>query len=308
MNKEGVQRLREPAAWALLASAGLQLLAGIAMLMSGGGKSVNVPGGGQISTGVPFSQRAFAELTTGQLFTSVTVVGLLALAVLLVTRGEQPTPKARPIVMAALGLLGVVALFTVIVWLSALGADTTSLPKAAAFLYGLAKLAVIGIGARFVWTLFHGLRTAGPAPQPGTPGYAGHGQQQYAQGQQQYGQQPGYEQQGYDQQQQYAPQGYPQQQYPQQGGYPQQQYPQQQYPQQGYPQQGYPQQQYGPQGYAQPGQQPPAEGDSEAGQWTKAYGTDDDSQHRPDYGQQYPQPEQREGDEGNWYRDDRGRH
>jgi hypothetical protein len=314
VNKEGVQRLRRPAAWALLGSAALQLLAGLVVLLSGGGRTVQVPGGGEISTGVPFTQRAFTELTTGQLFTSVTVVGLLVLAAVLVVRGEQPDPKARAIVTAALGVLGGVALLTVIVWLSALMADASASAKFAAFLYGAAKLAVIGMGGWFLFTVRKGLQSAHPVRQPGGAqqgygGYAYPGQQgdpQYGSGQesgqayyqQQHGQQGTPPQQGYEQQ--YGRQAYPQQQYGQQYG-PQQAYPQPQYGQQGY------EQQYAPQGYAQPGQQPPAGGEGDAAQWTKAYGTDGDSQHGHDYEQQYPRPDQGEGDEGNWYRDDRDR-
>jgi hypothetical protein len=307
VNKEAAQRLRQPAAWALLGSAALQLLAGIVMLLSGGGKTVSVPGGGEVSTGTPFTQRAFAELTTGQLFTSVTVVGLLVLAVVLVVRGEQQAPQARPVVMVALGVLGGVALLTVIVWLSALIADTSALAKFATFLYGAAKLAVIGMGGWFVFTIHQGLQPPRQARQPGAM-QQGHGGYAYPgqQGHPQYG--PGQEGGQAYQQQQYGQQGPPPQQGYEQQGY-EQQYGQQGYPgQQQYGQQGYEQHVPPQQGYAQPGQQPPSGGEGDAAQWTKAYGTDGDSQHGRDYEQQYPRPDQREGDEGNWYRDDRDRH
>jgi hypothetical protein len=337
VNKEAVQRLREPAAGALVASAGLQFLAGIVMLLTGGGKDVTLPGGGEVSTGVPFTLRAFNELTGGQLFTSVTVVGLLVLAVLLAVHGETPTPKARTIVMGALGVIAGIALFSVIVLLSALGAEAPGMARFAGFLFGVAKLAVVGIGGWFIFTVFKGLQPPRPAQPQGAvpPGYGEHGYQQgqAAQGQQQYGygqegqqayyqqqysqqgQQPqqyeqqqyrqqGYEQQGYEQQG-YDQQGYEQQRYEQQ--YPQQHSPQ---PQQGYEQQ-YPQQQgYGQQDYSGQGRRP-AEAEDEPGQWTQVYGAGDDAQHGgqhgQDYGQRYAQPEQREADEGTWYRDDRGR-
>jgi hypothetical protein len=307
VNKEAVQRLREPAAWALVASAGLQFLAGLVMLLTGGGKTVRLPTGDEVSTGTPFTARAFTELTGGQLFTSVALVGLLALAVLLVVRGEQPTAQARTIVMIALGVIGAVAFFTVIVWIGSLISDAPTMAKFAAFLYGAAKLAVIGVGGWFIWTVFQGLQPARPAPQQ-APGYPDYG---YQQGQQQYGygqegqQVPG--QQGYDQGQQGYDQG-------QQAYYQQQQYPQQ-YPQQGQQAQGG-QQVPGQPGQQQPGyqqqypqQQYPPQDD--AGQWTQAYGSDDprygQDYGRPQgYGQQYPQPEQRDEGDQNWYRDDRG--
>ncbi|MBC6464822.1 hypothetical protein [Actinomadura alba] len=321
MNKEAVQRLREPAAGALLASAGLQLLAGIVMLLAGGGKDVTLPGGGEVSTGLPFSLRALNELTGGQLLTSVTVVGLLVIAVLLAVHGETPTPKARNIVMGALGVIGGIALFSVIVLLSALGAEAPAMVKFAGFLFGVAKLAVVGIGGWFIFTVFKGLQPPRPAHPQGAvpPGYGEYGYQQgQAQGQQQYGYgqegQQAYQQQQYPQQGQQPQQGYEQQGYDQQA-YEQQRY-EQQYPQQGsQPQQGYeqqyPQQQgYGQQDYSAQGR-PPAEGENEPGQWTQAYGAGDDAQHGgqhgQEYGQRYAQPEQREADEGTWYRDDRGR-
>ncbi|MBC6456748.1 hypothetical protein [Actinomadura sp. HBU206391] len=321
MNKEAVQRLREPAAWALLASAGLQLLAGIVALLFGGGKKVTLPGGDEVSTGAPYGVRVITELTGGQLFTSVTVVGLLVIAVLLVTHGEAPSPHARTIVMGALGVIGGIALFGVIVWLSAVFADVAAMVKFSAFLYGAAKLAVVGIGGWLILTVFKALQPPRPAQPQGAvpPGYGEYGYQQGQQGQAQQGQQQypqGYEQQQQGYYQQQYPQGYEQQQgaqapqgYEQQPGYDQQQYPQQgAQAQQGYDQQYPSQQGYGQQGFAPQGR---AEGENDPGQWTQAYGAGDDPQHgaQPgqDYGQRYSQPEQREADEGTWYRDDRGR-
>ena len=299
MNKEAVQRLREPAAWALVASAGLQFLAGLVMLLTGGGKTVRLPTGDEVSTGTPFTARAFTELTSGQLFTSIALVGLLVLAVLLAVQGEQPTAQASTIVMIALGVIGAVAFVTVIVWIGSLVSDAPTMAKFAAFLYGVAKLAVIGVGGWFIWTVFQGLQPARPAPQQ-APGYPDYG---YQQGQQPYGygqegqQAPG--QQGYDHSQQayYQQQPYQQQGQQAQNGQQVQGQPVQGQQQPGYQQQ-YPQHQYPPQ--------------DEAGQWTQAYGSGEDPRYAQDhgrqqgYGQQYPQPEQRDEGDQNWYRDDRG--
>ncbi|MEU5877306.1 hypothetical protein [Spirillospora sp. NPDC047279] len=335
MNKEAVQRLREPAAWVLLASAGLQLLAGIIDLLSGGG----------------FKYSALSEIANGT-FTSVAVVGLLVIAVFLVTWQDPPTPQARTIVMGALAVLGGIALFTVIAWLAgmlaggddAAGLTVSASTKFAAFLVGIAKLGVIGIGGWFIFTVFQSMQPARPkAPAPGGQvpgGYPDYGYQQGQagqQGQQQYGQQAGYDQQGQQQgQQQYGQPGYEQggqqydqggQQYGQQAAYDQQgqQQGQQQYGQQSYGQQGYDQggQQYGQQaGYDQQGQQgqqqyggqagyqqQPAEEEG-AGEWTRAYGGSSDDSGQPGgygqqgYGQQPQQGEQRP-EEGDWYRDNR---
>lgn len=301
MNKEAVQRLREPAAWVLLAAAGLHLLAGLISLLGGDGT---------------FTGRALGE-TRGGTFLQIALVGILVLAVLLVTWGETPTPQARTITMGALGVLGGIALFGVIAWLSGMLADseyTSAVTKLSAFLEGAGKLAVVGAGGWFVFTVFQGMQPARPKAQPQMqPGYPDFGYQQGQQGQQQfgqpqqYGQQQDYQQQGYEQQQQYGQQQY--QQYGQQqpgaeGQQAAQQYGQQQYGQpQQYGQQDY--QQYGAQGGYQAGQQQPQNqqpaADEEMGEWTRAYGGSGGDQ-----GPQGTQPAPPQGEQGgDWYRDNR---
>ncbi|MFI0367212.1 hypothetical protein ACH35V_04990 [Actinomadura sp. 1N219] len=322
MNKEAVQRLREPAAWVLIVAAGLQLLAGIISLLGDDG---------------PFTLGALVETRDG-MFLQFGTVGLLVLAVLLVTWGEAPTPQARTIVMGALGVLGGIALFGVICWLAGMLTDsdtTKALTKLSVFVLGAGKIAVVGVGGWYAYTVFQGLQPARPQMpmqqgygefgyqqgqpgqpgQPVQPGQQGYGQQAYGQQQyQQYGQQQpgaegqqaaqqGYEQQQYDQQQQqYGQQAY---------GQPQQQYSQQQYDQQqqyGYQagQQGYEQQQ-GQQGYeqqAQQGQQPTEQ--DEMGEWTRAYGGSGGQEQGPQGTQPAPpQPGAGEQEGGDWYRDNR---
>ncbi|MGW5410918.1 hypothetical protein [Actinomadura geliboluensis] len=301
MNKEAVQRLREPAAWVLLAAAGLHLLAGLISLLGGDGT---------------FTGRALGE-TRGGTFLQIALVGILVLAVLLVTWGETPTPQARTITMGALGVLGGIVLFGVIAWLSGMLADseyTSAVTKLSAFLEGAGKLALVGAGGWFVFTVFQGMQPARPKAQPQMqPGYPDFGYQQGQQGQQQfgqpqqYGQQQDYQQQGYEQQQQYGQQQY--QQYGQQqpgaeGQQAAQQYGQQQYGQpQQYGQQDY--QQYGAQGGYQAGQQQPQNqqpaADEEMGEWTRAYGGSGGDQ-----GPQGTQPAPPQGEQGgDWYRDNR---
>jgi hypothetical protein len=289
VNKEAVQRLREPAAWVLIASAGLQLLAGIITLLGDDGE---------------FTFRALVETRDG-MFLQAGTAGLLALAVLLVTWGETPTPQARTIAMGALGVLAGVALFGVICWLGGMLADgdaVKSLTKLAVFLVGAGKLAVVGIAGYYVFTVFQGLQPARPQMQPG---YGEYGYQQ--QGQPGYGQQAAYGQQQGQQAQQYGQQPY--QQYGQQPGVEGQQAAQQQYGQQGYGQQQ--PQAYGQQPYQQYGQQAAQQGQQSAeqdemGQWTRAYG----GQEQGPQGTQPapPQPgagEQRGDEGGDWYRDNR---
>ncbi|TDB94531.1 hypothetical protein [Actinomadura sp. 7K534] len=317
MNKEAVQRLREPAAWVLLASAGVQLLAGIITLIGDDGT---------------FTFRALLETRDG-MFLQIGIVGILVLAVLLVTWGDRPTPQARTITMGALGVLGGIAVFGLISWLSGLLTDSESagaLTKLSVFLIGAGKLAVVGVGAWYVYTVFQGMQP--PRPQPGQQqmqqGYPDFGYQQGQQGQpgqqaqpgqQQYGQQQDY-QQGYGQQQYQQYQQYGQQSgaegqqagrpgYEQQGqqGYEQQQYGQQQDYQQGYGQQQYGQQ-YGQQGGYQTGgqqgygQAQPTSDQEEMGEWTRQYGG---SEQGPQGTQPAPGGEQRPDEGGDWYRDNR---
>jgi hypothetical protein len=304
VNKDAVQRLREPVAFVLLASAGLQLLAGIIALLLGGGSEAS---GG-------FRFRAFNEITTG-FFTQATVAGMLALAVALAVLGPAPTRQARTIVMGALGVLGGIALFGVLCWFGALLAPTSGTgTKLAAFLYGTGRLAVIGVAGWFIFTVFQAMQPARPRGPAQTPqGGFGYQQEQFGQPQPGYEQQPGQQQVG---QQQYGQQAAPQQQYGQ-GGYQQQPYQQapqeQQAPQPGYEQQ-YGQQSYGQQQYGQqPGQQQYGRGgyqqssqEEEVGDWTRAYGGDQGHAQspRPREGQRDPREGQRD-EGGDWYRDNR---
>ncbi|WP_396454353.1 hypothetical protein [Actinomadura sp.] len=292
MNKEAVQRLREPVAWVLLAAAGLHLLAGLISLLGGGGS---------------FTGRALGE-TQGGTFLQIVLVGVLVLAVLLVTWGDAPTPQARTITMGALGVLGGIALFGVIAWLCGMLADSeyvSALTKLSAFLEGAGKLAVVGAGGWFVFTVFQGMQPPRPQPQQQMQqGYPDFGYQQGQPGQQQYGQQygqQGFEQQQYGQYQQYGqqPGAEGQQQYGQQYQQPQQ-YGQQDYQQQYGAQSGGYQagQQAGQQGQ-QEGQQPSAD-QEEMGEWTRAYGGSGQDQ-----GPQGTQPAPPQEGGGDWYRDNR---
>ncbi len=343
MNKEAVQRLREPAAWVLLGAAGLQLLAGLIVLLAGGGEASS------------FKGRAFGEITGG-LFTSAVTVALVVGAVAVSLWGGPPTKQARTVVMGALGVLGGIALFAVVCWLSAMLVDSVAAgaaEKLGVFLYGASRLAVVGLAIWFVLTLFKGMQPPRPAAPQGQMGqgypdfgyqqgqqqYGGQqfgqpqdfqqGQQQPGQQYQQYGQQPGYGQGGEGQQQPgygEGQQGYGQQvQYGQPGQQPQD-YQQGQHGQQ---QPGQQYQQYGQQpGYGQGGegqQQSPSDTGEGVGEWTRAYGGpggeggqqpghqqpgQPGQQSHPGYGQsgygqQPPQGEQRPDEGGDWYRDNR---
>jgi hypothetical protein len=325
VNYDAVRRLREPIAWALIVAAGLQVIAGLIILFAASS----------------FSLQSLIEVSSGNVLTGVVLAGVVVVAVLLVVSGETPSPQARTIVIAGLAVLGLAAIFGVIVWLAALGASGETIGvgaagKMAVFLYGAAKLIVIGVAGYFSYTVLQALRPARhAAPQPGAvpPGQEGYQAYGYPQGDQQHDGEQQYG--GYPQSQapEYGPpQGYGQQ-YQQPYGQPdyQQQPPQPQQPQQqpyGQPQQDYGQGQqgYGQQGYGQPGygqqdygqgqqdygqqgqqdygqaqqdygQQDQGEGEGEAGLWTRSYGSD--QQPAPGY------PQSGEENDQNWYRDDR---
>jgi hypothetical protein len=282
VNKD-VQRLREPGAWVLLGAVALQILSGLVGLLFGGGR-------------LPFTFQAFQYVTADQFFTGVTLVGVVVVAVLLVTRiGGGPTPAARTVALAALILLGVDALLNVICILAGLGAGTTdsgvlldnaTTAKLSMFLYGIAKLAVLAVGGYYAFTVFQSFAAQQPYPQPGygQPPYGQPGYGPPPQQQQMYGQPP---------QQQYPPQGYARAPYGQPGYGPA--------PQPGArppmpPQQPHvppaPPQPAGPPPTAQPTPQPtprPAQptvaepSDELEGEWTRAYGQGDVAKAEADH-------------------------
>jgi hypothetical protein len=241
---------------------------------------------------------AFQYVVADTFFMGVTVTGVVVVAVLLVTKlGGPPTRQARNVALAALIMLGVVGLLTIICMLAGLGAGSSdsgilleraTTQKIMMLLYGLSKLAVLAVGGYYV---LHTYQTSAP-PAPQVPQYP-------QQGWGQPGMQPPYGQPGYGQQ----PPAYgqpPQQQYPQQGYVPapygtgpygQPGHPGQPQPgqpgQPGQPQPGRPpappmppQPQSGPPSAPQPAapasgpQQapPPTQSDELEGEWTRAYG------------------------------------
>jgi hypothetical protein len=207
---ESAKKLRDPLALGLLGAAGLYVIATMCVLFND-----DIP---------TFSLRSM--MTQAHFVNPVLVIVTVA-AALLVSAWE-PTPMARIVVMGALGVQGLMALFGLITWFASYGLDTgggggggsfAEAAQAAAaadptsLMYGgiigagkvvgtllmLAMLAILAVGIFLVFSIFQAL----PAPvrQP---------QQQWAGQQQQWGGQP--------QQQQWG--GQPQQQ--QWGGQPQQ--------------------------------------------------------------------------------------
>jgi hypothetical protein len=250
VNNDAARRLRGPGAWVLLASVFLQLVSGLIGLFTG--------------TGTAFTYRAYNFVAYDNFFSGLAVVGLVVVAVALVSRlGGAPTAQARNVALAGAILLGATALFDVIAILAGLAAgagspgviiDVPASAKFAMFLHGVAKLAVVAVGAFYAFSTFQSL---GPA-RPVAPQYP---QQGYGQPAPPYG--PSYgQQQPYTQPQAQQPYGQPQVQQP--------------YGQQPpYPQQGYGQPAYYQQPSAQPVQpaQPAGPAGQSEGEWTRAYGS-----------------------------------
>ncbi|GAB3665423.1 hypothetical protein GCM10027589_30000 [Actinocorallia lasiicapitis] len=291
MSKEALQKLREPAAFALLGAAALNILAGLVALFGIGG----------------FTFNALEESVGYGHFTSLTVTVTAVLAVLFVTQFGDKTPQSRLIVIGALAVLAAGLLFGVVSLLAGLVASAGSSYydtgvgnlKIVGFLTGAAKLAITGVAGYYVFLNFQALQPPRPAQMPGGLGSQVYGQQPPAP----YGQQPGQPGQYNDPYQQVSPSqpqpgfggGDPYAQQPQQQGWsqpspsqPQPGYGQQPPGQYGQPQQQ-PQQPYGqPQQPGQYGQQPP----QDQGSWTRQYG--DENPAQPQQGDQ------------NWYRGDQG--
>jgi hypothetical protein len=206
---ESAKKLRDPLALGLLGATALYLVALLSVLLNGdlAGK---------------FANRA--AMTQGEFVNPIFVVITVA-AVLLVAATSEPSPMARVVVPAALGVQGIMLVFGLITWFAGYGVDLPDNPNAVLDIGGfagitgagkvvgtfamLALLAIVGIGAFLTFTIFQGL----PAPVRPQQQQQQWGQQQW--GQQQWGQQP---QQQWGQQQPQQPQWGQQQQWGAAGG------------------------------------------------------------------------------------------
>jgi hypothetical protein len=214
------QRLREPAAFVLLAFGALSTLFNTITFLFGPGEN-NIGLGG----GPSFSDRAAAEV--GSLLSVVVVAALVGSVYL--AHWPAHLKQAKVLTLMSLITLGVADLFGVVALFSAFGANgATGWDKTSTFFISLGQLGVAGIGSWLVLGYFQQHQPAKPAQPAGgfqQPQQWGPGPQQ-----QQWQQPPAPQQQPQGQPQQWGPP--PQQQAPQTG---QQQQPPQ--PQWGQPQQ-----------------------------------------------------------------------
>jgi hypothetical protein len=215
------QRLREPAAFVLLAFGALSTLFNTITFLFGPGENNNGLGG----VGPSFSDRAAMQVSS---LLSVVVVAALVGAVYLAHSPAPQLKNAKILTLLSLVTLGVADLFGVVALFSAFGANgATGWDKTSTFFISIGQLGIAGIGSWLVLGYFQQHQPAKPA--------AGFPQQQQQQQwgpapqQQQWQQPPAPQQQPQGQQQPWGPP--PQQQQAPQTG--QQQPPQ---PQWGQPQ------------------------------------------------------------------------
>jgi hypothetical protein len=243
------QRVREPAAWLLLAAMALSVIVGVWTLLSAQGTLVD-----RIITAQPGANLNFGDrgLQAFGYFGAIYVTALPVIAVVLATLTGPKVKKAREVALAAVLLQAAALVLSVICWLAAFGSDLATSGKLQNFVTDLIFIIVAVAGLLFTLAVLRATEMQGTpaasAPKAAAvtqqlPGQAGYGQPGY-------GQQPGRVPQG---QQAHAQPGYGQ---PGQQGYAQQGYGQQPgrtpQGQQAHAQPGYGQP--GQQAYAQPGQ------------------------------------------------------
>src|SRR5256885_4925173 len=193
------QRLRDPAAFALLAYGAISALFNTITFLFGPGEGSG--GNGLGSSGPSFSDRAAGEVHS---LLSPVVVAALVGAVML-AHVSSHVKNVKVITLASLIGLGVVDLFGLVALFASFGADGTWGPvgpstsgwdKATIFFIGLGELAIAGVGSWLVLGYFQQHQPPKPA--------GGFQQQQWGPGPQQ--------QQAPQQQWQQPPTGAPQQQ------------------------------------------------------------------------------------------------
>ncbi|TKK88417.1 hypothetical protein FDA94_14090 [Herbidospora galbida] len=148
-------RLREPAAWLLVAAAGTTVLVGVVRLVFGDSS----PLGGAAEFGIR-SVVALSELTSP--VNAALVVG----AVLLSTRfGGAPTPKSGLITMGGAGTLAVATLFGAISLLGSLFSGLGFGGKLETLLLGVPTFAITGLALVYVLTMVSPLPAGAAKPK-----------------------------------------------------------------------------------------------------------------------------------------------
>ncbi|MEU8104760.1 hypothetical protein AB0C18_13665 [Nonomuraea muscovyensis] len=183
MSKLDVDRLKEPAAWLMVAAGGLSVLLATGRVLIGSSSG--------IGRSLSIADRAATNFFS---LTSPVTVALLLGAVLLVTKVGQPSPKAKLVTFGAVGGLGLATVFGALSLLLGLFAGRGVWST---FEFLLSGVPLLGLTAVALVYLLPQVLSARPASGPGYGPGAPYGQQA------QYGQAPGAP---YGQQADYAPQ------------------------------------------------------------------------------------------------------
>ena len=279
MIRNEAQRVREPAAWLLLAAMALSVIVGLWTLLSAQGQLFDrlvssFPGGG-----LNFGDRGLEAFND---FGAIYVTALPVVAVVLATLTGGKVSRAREVTLGAAVLQAVALVLSVICWLAAFGSDLTTSGKTQNFVANLVCIIVAVAGLMFTLAVLRATEMQGtPAVSTGQaaagtqqmPGPAGYGQPGY-------GPQPGRVPQGQHAHPQHAHSQHAQAQQAQaqqaQQAQARQAQAQQAQARQAQAQQAQAQQAQGQPGYGQPGQQ----GYTQPGYGQPGYG-------QPGYG---PQP------------------
>ncbi len=149
MIKDETRRVRQPAAWLLLAGVTISLFVGLMALLSDGfaaaANAGTLPVGGAVA-GLTLADRAFVA---SHALTSVPLTAMAVVAVALATHVGEKVRQARKITLVAVILQGIALLFGVLTWLSALGVPASGAAKLAFFLEGTVGIMIAAAGLFF---------------------------------------------------------------------------------------------------------------------------------------------------------------
>src|SRR5580700_7643011 len=120
------QRVREPAAWLLLAAMALSVIVGVWTLLSAQSTLVD-----RIVTALPGSRLNFGDrgLDAFGYFGAIYITALPVVAVVLATLTGQKVNRAREVTLAAVVLQAAALVLSVICWLAAFGSDLSTAGK-----------------------------------------------------------------------------------------------------------------------------------------------------------------------------------
>ena len=149
MIKDETRRVRQPAAWLLLAGVTISVFVGLMALLSDGFAAAANAGtlsvGGSVA-GLTLADRAFVA---SHALTSVPLTAMAVVAVALATHVGEKVRHARKITLVAVILQGIALLLGVLTWLTALGFPASGSAKLAFFLEGTVGIMVAAAGLFF---------------------------------------------------------------------------------------------------------------------------------------------------------------